>query len=275
MMSYQISTSDDLRINWSSIDSHLIDMLTPALNPDTYLTLYNCNSLTEADVEVLENLFQLMDRVDIKTIGKKFSGLRSPFFIEDYSKLACLDIYALNKSDIGAFDDLNLILRLINSFSWSINKNKAIIAIWNAKFQDFQLFSIAKGNMNYIIELENWLIKLPRNKHKLNYWGQFINFTNWFFEWGSMQIWYRQLLKILGENNYFKIYRLKNFFILRNNSDSINMLDYLWNKINKRNLIYNLLVLEIIELIKDIEKLNFSLQQKGHSFDIIQYIKFF
>ena len=192
------------------------------------------------------------------------------FFIEDYSGIACLDIYALNLYEIGAFNDLSLILRLINSFSWSVNKNEAIIKIWNARFQDFQLFSIAKENMNYFIELKNWRIKFPQYKHKLNDWGQFINFINWKFEGESIQILYRQLLKILGENNYSVIYRLKNFFISRKNSDKISMLDYLWNKINKINLIYNLLALEIMALVKDIEKLNFFHQQDSNSFDIIQ-----
>ena len=195
------------------------------------------------------------------------------FFVEDdYYGRIYLYIYSLNQSEIGVFDDLSLILRLINSFSWSINKNKAIIWIRNATFQDFQLFSIAKENMNYFIELENWRIKLPRNKYKLNYWSEFINSINWKFEGESMQIWFRQLLKTLGENNYFAIDRLKNFFILRENSDRINMLDDLWNKLNKRNLIYNLLALEIMALIKDIEKLNFYIQQNKYTYDIIQCI---
>ena len=184
--------------------------------------------------------------------------------------MTSLDIYALNKSEIGVFDDLSLILRLINSFSWSINKNKAIIKIWNVTFQDFQLFSIAKENMNYFIELKNWRIKLSQYTHKLNDWGQIINFTNWNFKGESKQIWYRQLLKTLGENNYSTIYRLKNFFILRNYFVEINMFDDLWNKLNKRNLIYNLLAFEIMVLIKEIEKLNFDFEQNKNTYHIIQ-----
>ena len=85
-----------------------------------------------------------------------------------------------------------------------------------------------------------------------------------------MQNWYRQLLKKLGENNYSAIYRLKNFFVLRENSNEINMLDDLWNsKLNKRNIVYNLLALEIMALIKDIEKFNFYIHQNKKDYDII------
>ena len=58
-------------INWSLIDSHLIDMLIPALNPNTKLILYNCNSLTEVKIEILENLYPFLYQVDIKAKGKK------------------------------------------------------------------------------------------------------------------------------------------------------------------------------------------------------------
>ena len=268
-MSYQISDFDHLVINWSSIDSHLIDMLTPALNPNTGLILYNCNSLTEADAEILENLFQLLDGVYIKYIGKKFSGLRLIYFLGDYSGGINLFIFASNKFEIGDFGDLSLILRLINSFSWLINKNMVVIRIWNVTFQVFQLFSIAIENMNYFIQLINWKIKLPQDKHKSYYLSQFDYFTNWKFEGESMQIWYRQILKTLGENKYSAIYRLKNFIIWRKNLNEINMLDDFWIKLNKRNLIYNLLLLEIMALIKDIEKLNFYILKYENNYHII------
>ena len=154
-----------------------------------------------------------------------------------------------------------------------IYKNKVTIKIWNVIFQDFQLFSIANENMNCFIKFKNWRIILPQNKHKLNYWGQNNNLVNWEFEGETMQNWYRQLLKKLGENNYSAIYRLKNFFVLRENSNEINMLDDLWNsKLNKRNIVYNLLALEIMALIKDIEKFNFYIHQNKKDYDIIQCI---
>ena len=67
---------------------------------------------------------------------------------------------------------------------------------------------------------------------------------------------------MLGENNYHAIYRLKNFVIFEDLDYDINMLDDLWNIINKRYLLFNLLMLEIAAIIKEIGKFNYGIQTK-------------
>ena len=258
-MSDQNSNFDKLAINWLFIDSFLIDKLISALNQNTQLTLHYCNSLSEADVDILENLLQFLYRADIKERSKKENCL---LYIEDYSERIYLVFYALNEFENGTFNDLGLVLRLISSFSKLLNQNKVIIQIWNTMFQNFQLFSIAKGNMNYIIQLKNWWIKLSQNKSKSNNLSKTIDLQNWKIERKSVILLYKQLLKILGENNYRAIYRLKNFIIANESSKEINMLDDLWNKINKRYLVYNLLLFEITAIIKEIGILNYEIQTK-------------
>ena len=113
-----------------------------------------------------------------------------------------------------------------------------------------------------------WAILLLSSKNeklnflKTNNLNQTIDLDYWKIEGKSKSLLYRQLLKILGENNYRAIYRLKKFVIFENDFYNINMLDDLWNIINKRYLLFNLLMLEIAAIIKEIGKSNYDIQAK-------------
>ena len=145
----------------------------------------------------------------------------------------------------------------------------------NFIIQDFQLFSEEKEKITNIIELKNWQIKFPQNKFNLNYFCQPIAFLNWKFEGESMQKWYKQFLKIIGEKNFHKFYKVSNLIITNDSSEEVKMLDDLWITLNKRSLISNLLKFEIEAIIREIQNFNYKFINYDNNIDILLYkIKF-
>ena len=82
-------------------------------------------------------------------------------------------------------------------------------------------------------------------------------------------------MKIIGEKNFHKFYKVSNLIITNDSSEEIKMLDDLWITLNKKSLISNLLKIEIEAIIREIQNFNYKFVNYDNNLDILLYkIKF-